>query len=80
MTAYAVDVTVSTHDHLHAGTVEHPRCPGAPTWHRVLICADEVGGDREAVLLAAQMASATGGMCTSARLVSWPEGDARATV
>jgi hypothetical protein len=72
LTAYAVDVTVSNHDHLHAGTIEASRCPGAPTWHRVLIAADEVTGDAEAVLLAAQMASATGGMCTSARLVSWP--------
>ena len=69
---YAVDVTVSDHDNLHAGIVERRRCPGAPSWHRVLISADEVASDREAVLLAAQMASATGGMCTSARLVSWP--------
>jgi hypothetical protein len=63
---YAVDVTVSTHDDLKAGVVE-------VGWFRVLISADEVSSDCEARLLAAQMASATFGMCTSATLVSWPE-------
>jgi len=69
---YAVDVTVSTHDDLKAGVVARPRVPGGGAWYRVLISADEVSTDQEAVLLAAQMASC-GGMCTSARLVSWPE-------
>lgn len=63
---------MSTHDALKSGVVEQPRVPGGPTWYRVLISADEVSTDQEAVLLAAQMASC-GGMCTSARLVSWPE-------
>lgn len=69
---YAVDVTVSTHDALRARVVELPAALGGPSYHRVFISAAEVGSDREAVLLAAQMASATRGMCTSARLVSWP--------
>lgn len=68
---YAVDVTVSDHDHLRAGIVERPAVPGGPCWHRILVAADD---DRGALLVAAQMASATGGMCTSARLVSWPDG------
>jgi hypothetical protein len=71
---YAVDVTVSTHDALREGTVELSRCPGARSWHRILIAASEVGSDQEAVLLAAQMATHSG-TCTSARLVSWPEED-----
>lgn len=70
---YAVDVTVSTHDALRAGVTERSYALGGPTWHRVLIADDEVLTDREAVLLAAQMASCAG-MCTSARLVSWPIG------
>ena len=68
---YVVDVTVSTHDALKAGVLEQQRVPGGASWYRVLISADEVGSDQEAVLLAAQMASCAG-MCTSARLVSWP--------
>jgi hypothetical protein len=63
---YAVDVTVSSHDELKRGVVER-------AWLRVLISADEVHSDQEAVLLAAQMAHATEGYVTSARLVSWPE-------
>lgn len=69
---YAVDVTVSTHDALRAGVIELGAAAGGPSWHRVLISGDEAGTDRDAVLLAAQMAAATGGVCTSAVLVSWP--------
>ena len=69
---YAVDVTVSDHDSLRLGVTERPWCPGAPGWHRVLVWA---ASDSEARLVAAQMASATSGMCTSAVLVSWPADD-----
>lgn len=69
---YAVDVTVSDHDSLRQGITERPWCPGGATWHRILISADEAANDQDARLLAAQMASATGRMCTSAVLVSWP--------
>lgn len=71
MSHYAVDVTFATHDGLKRGVVERP-WRGGRTWHRILISADEVTSDREAVLLAAQMATGPG-MCTSAKLVSWPE-------
>ena len=71
---YEVDVTCSTHEDLRKGVLERPRVPGADTWHRVLIGRNEVSSDQEAVQLAAQMACCTsGGMCTSAVLVSWPE-------
>lgn len=74
MNIYAVDVTVSTHDGLHAGVVEMPYCAGGQTWRRVLLSSDEVDSDHDAVLLAVQMTTTTTGlMCTSARLVSWPE-------
>ena len=66
---YAVDVTVSDHDHLRRGVIAKPMF--GLTWHRVLVAADS---DHEAVLVASQMASCTGGMCTSAELVSWPIG------
>lgn len=70
MGRYVVEVTVSTHDALRVGVVEQPRCPGSPPFHRVVVDADS---DRDAVLVAAQMASATsGGMCTSAVLVDFP--------
>lgn len=68
MSHYAVDVTVSDHDSLRSGVVERP--VAGRTWHRILVAA---ASDAEAVLIAAQMASCTGGMCTSAQLVSWPE-------
>lgn len=74
MTAYLVDVTCSTHDELRRGVVEQPRVPGGDTWHRIAVDPAEVSGDAEAVLVAAQMACCTsGGMCTSAVLVSWPD-------
>jgi hypothetical protein len=72
-TDYEVDVTCSTHADLQRGVLERPRVPGGDTWQRIRIAADEVSSDREAVQLAAQMACCTGGMCTSAVLVSWPE-------
>lgn len=71
--AWAVDVTVSTHDDLKRGVVERPYAIGGPTWHRIFFAADEVASDVEAVVLAAQMSMPAGGMCTSAKLVSWPE-------
>ena len=75
MTAtYTVDVTCSTHDALRHGIVELSRSPGADSWHRIEIDPADVHDDAEAVLIAAQMACATsGGMCTSAVLVSWPD-------
>lgn len=67
---WVVDVTAATHDDLKCGVVER-------TWGRVFIAAEEVASDQEAVLLAAQIATGHG-MCTSARLVSWPDsGDPR---
>jgi hypothetical protein len=70
---WAVDVTVSTHDALKQGVTELPYARGGPTWHRIFFAADEVSTDVEAVVLAAQMCMPPGGMCTGARLVSWPE-------
>jgi hypothetical protein len=61
-----VDVAVSSHEDLQEGRVE-------VGWFRVLISPDEVSSDHEARLLAEQMAAAAFGMCTSARLVSWPD-------
>lgn len=69
---YAVDVEVSDHDTLRRGVTARPAVPGGPTWHRILLSPDAVTSDGDAVLLAAQMACCTGGMCTSAVLVSWP--------
>lgn len=69
---YTVEVTVSDHDHLRQGVTARPWCPGARDWHRVVV---EAESDQEAVLLAAQMASATSTMCTSAVLVDWPESE-----
>ena len=72
MDHYAIDVTVSDHESLKQGITARPAVPGGPTWHRILISADHAINDVDALLLAAQMASCTGGMCTSAELVSWP--------
>lgn len=72
MDYYAIDVTVSDHDSLKQGIIARPALLGGPTWHRIIISADHATNDVDALLLAAQMASSTGGMCTSAELVSWP--------
>jgi hypothetical protein len=71
---YEVDVTVSTHEALKEGVLALAYLPGGQTWHRIYIDPDAVANDREAVLLAAQMACCNrrAAMCTRAELVSWP--------
>ncbi|MBP2370188.1 hypothetical protein [Pseudonocardia parietis] len=70
MHRYVVEVTTASHAALRAGVTAEPRCPGAPAFHRIVVAALT---DDEAVLTAAQMATATSGeMCTSTVLVEFP--------
>lgn len=61
MTTFSFDATVSTNYLLRAGVTE-ARLPGSPhTHHRVAV---EAPTRDEAALIAAQMVSATWGICT----------------
>lgn len=70
---YAVEVEVSTHDALKDGVLALSRSLGGSDFTTVYVSALEAHSDDEAVLVACQMAACTsGGMPTTARLVSWP--------
>lgn len=70
---YVVEVEVSTHDALRTGILALPRHLGGPDYSVVVVSPEEVHSDHEAILVACQMAACTsGGMPTSARLISWP--------
>ncbi len=70
---YAVEVETSTHDALKDGVLALQRVPGGPDFTTVYVSTLEAHSDAEAVLVACQMAACTsGGMPTSARLISWP--------
>lgn len=68
---YKVLTTVSTHDFLKEGrTAVSPFLNGREPFERHVVVWAE--SDYEAVLIAAQMSTCTGGMCTGAILSDWP--------
>ncbi len=71
---YVVEVETSTHDALREGILALPRHLGGPDYTVVVVSAEEVSNDHEAILMACQMAGCTSrGMATAARLISWPD-------
>lgn len=80
MGIYKVQVTVSNHDALKDPDRRRDGSSVAVHWavngrtdfaaHDIVVEADS---DHEAVLIASQMASCTGGMCTGAVLSDWPD-------
>jgi hypothetical protein len=70
---YVVEVETSNRDGLKQGVVALPRRLGGLPFTTVVVSADEVTSDVEAMLVAAQMAACTSrGMPTRTTLVSWP--------
>lgn len=71
MGIYKIMVTVSNHDALKEGrTALHWAVNGREPFQRQVIV--EADSDGEAMLIASQMASCTGRMCTGAVLSDWP--------
>ncbi len=70
---YVIEVEASTHDLLQEGVLAMPRGHEGLDYSVVVVSAEEVSSDEEAVLVAAQMAACTsGGMPTRTTLIDWP--------
>lgn len=71
--SYTIEVEASTHDLLREGVLAMPRGHEGLDYSVVVVSAEEVSSDAEAMLVAAQVAACTsGGMPTRTTLVDWP--------